>query len=66
MRVEQHMDEVARSQGWSDKAQLIHALTYLDKLIMQGAISEEDFRAYLERIKAEETEVSRRAEASGT
>jgi hypothetical protein len=35
-------------------------------MIMQGAIGEEDFRAYLERIKAEETEVSRRAEDSGS
>jgi hypothetical protein len=66
MRVEQHMDEVARTQGWSDKAQLIHALTFLDRLIMQGAITEEDFRTYLERIKAEENEVSRRAEDSGS
>jgi predicted transcriptional regulator len=33
---------------------------------MQGAITEDDFRAYLERIKAEENEVSRRAEDSGT
>jgi hypothetical protein len=66
MRVEQHMDEVARTQGWSDKAQLIHALTFLDRLIMQGAISADDFRDYLEHIKAEENEVARRAEDSGT
>ena len=66
MRVEQHMDEVARTQGWSDKAQLIHALTFLDRLVMQGAISVEDFRAYLEHIKAEENEVARRAEDTGT
>lgn len=66
MRVEQHMDEIARTQGWSDKAQLIHALTFLDKLVMQGAISADDWRAYLEHIKAEEKDVARRAEASGT
>ena len=66
MRVEQHMDDVARTQGWSDKAQLIHALTFLDRLVMQGAISDDDFRAYLEQIKAEENEVARRAEDSGT
>jgi hypothetical protein len=66
MRVEQHLDEIARTQGWSDKTQLIHALTFLDKLVMQGAISAEDFRAYLEQIRAEEIEVARRAEDSGT
>ena len=66
MRVEQHMDEIARKQGWSDKSQLIHVLTFLDKLIMQGATSIDDFRAYLEQIKAEENDVARRAEDSGT
>jgi hypothetical protein len=66
MRVEQHLDEIARTQGWSDKTQLIHALTFLDKLVMQGAISADDFRAYLEQIRAEEIEVARRAEDSGT
>ena len=66
MRVEQHMDEVARTQGWSDKAQLIHALTFLDRQVMRGAISVDDFRAYLEHIKAEEDDVARRAESSGT
>ena len=66
MRIEQHMDEVARTRGWSDKRQLIHALNFLDRLVMQGAISGEDFRAYLEQIKAEEIDVTRRAEATGT
>ena len=66
MRVEQHLDEIARTQGWSDKTQLIHALAFLDKLVMQGAISADDFRAYLEQIRAEEIEVARRAEDSGT
>jgi hypothetical protein len=66
MRVEQHLDEIARTQGWSDKTQLIHALTFLDRLVMRGAITDDDFRAYLEQIKAEETEVARRAEDSGT
>jgi hypothetical protein len=66
MRVEQHMEEIARTQGWSDKAQLIHALTFLDKLVMQGTISADDFRTYLEKIKAEENDVARRAEDSGT
>ena len=66
MRVEQHMDEIARTQGWSDKAQLIHALTFLDRLTMEGAVTAEDFRAYLEKIKAEENDVARRAEDSGT
>jgi hypothetical protein len=66
MRVEQHMEDIARTQGWSDKSQLIHALTFLDKLVMQGAILAEDFRAYLEHIRAEENEVARRAEDSGT
>jgi len=66
MRIEQHMDEIARAQGWSDKSQLIHALTFLDKLVMQRAVSADDFRAYLEHIKAEEDDVARRAESSGT
>ena len=66
MRIEQHMDEVARAQGWSDKTQLIHALTFLDKLVMERAVSADDFRAYLEHIKAEEDDVARRAESSGT
>ena len=66
MRIEQHMEEIARAQGWSDKSQLIHALTFLDKLVMQRAVSAEDFRAYLEHIKAEEDDVARRAESSGT
>ena len=66
MRIEQHMDEIARAQGWSDKSQLIHALTFLDKLVMQRAVSADDFRAYLEHIKAEEDDVARRAESSDT
>jgi hypothetical protein len=66
MRIEQHMDEIARAQGWSDKTQLIHALTFLDKLVMERSVSADDFRAYLEHIKAEEDDVTRRAESSGT
>ena len=66
MRVEQHLEAIARTQGWSDKAQLIHALTFLDRLVMQGAISADDFRTYLEQIKAEENEVANRAADSGT
>ena len=66
MRVEQHLEEIARAQGWSDKTQLIHALTFLDKLVMQGAITDDEFRAYLEHIRAEESDVARRAEDSGT
>lgn len=66
MRIEQHMNEVARTRGWSDRRQLMHALTFLDRLAMQGAISGEEFRAYLEQIRAEEIDVARRAEASGT
>ena len=66
MRIEQHMEEIARAQGWSDRIRLIHALTFLDRLVMQRAVSAEDFRAYLEEIKAEEDDVARRAESSGT
>jgi hypothetical protein len=66
MRVEQHLDEIAKKQGWSDKSQLIHVLTFLGKLVMQGVISADEFRAYLEHIKAEENDVARRAEDSGT
>ena len=66
MRVEQHLEAIARTQGWSDKAQLIHALTFLDKLVMRGAIAADDFRDYLEQIKREENEVANRASDSGT
>ena len=66
MRVEQHLEAIARTQGWSDKAQLLHALTFLDKLVMQGAISADDFRSYLEHVKDEEKEVANRASDSGT
>lgn len=60
------MSEIARSQDWSDRVQLIHALNFIDRLVMDRKISADEFRYYLEHIRAEERDVTRRAGEAGT
>ncbi len=66
MRAEQHLQEIARSRGWSDSIQLLHALTFIDQLVTSRVISADDFGTYLDQIRAEEKDVARRIEDVGT
>lgn len=66
MRAEQHMHEIARTRGWSDSIQLLHALTYIDQLVTRGLISADDFRGYLDQLRAGEKDDAERIADVGT